>query len=75
MNSIPSYFMLDISVSGNRISPSKSKAVMYVEVLPSSSSVRNATITVSSDVGMNLKEEKPLVAIEWCIFLKEKRRK
>lgn len=66
INSRPSYLSFAISVSCRRISPSSVNAHMYVAVLPSSSSVRKATMTLSSVPGINLKLEYPRVGRLFC---------
>lgn len=65
MNSRPSYFKSDTNVSFKIYSPSMVKAVIYVAVFPSISSVLNATITVSSVPGTKRKLENPLLG-ELC---------
>lgn len=67
MNSNPSYFRFDMCESSSKTTPLMVNAVMYVEVFPFSSSVRSATMISSLDVGINLNDEKPLVAAEFAI--------
>lgn len=70
MNSSPSYFKSEIYKSSKSTSPLILKAVMYDAVFPSNSSVRSATITLSSEDGINLKVEKPLVFVDEKILNK-----
>lgn len=67
INSRPSYLRLSTKVSCNKTVPSVRKADMYVAVFPSNSVVFNATMAVSFDPGINLKEEKPCFGCSFVI--------